>query len=55
MLVENGFFEFAHMLAQLAAFALVDVRERGQLSMPTIQLMSDLVALQSVIGTCMYT
>lgn len=51
ILVDNGFPQFALLLAQMTTFALYDQRATGKYSEATIQLMSDIVALQSVVFT----
>lgn len=54
ILVENGFFTFAHALAQLAVLSLHDENLLGPLRKPAVQLMSDIVGTQTVLGTCLY-
>jgi hypothetical protein len=54
VLIDNGFFTFAHVLAQLVVFGSHDVQYRGDLTDGTVQLLSNLVATHVVAGTCLY-
>jgi hypothetical protein len=55
ILIDNGFFRLASMISQLAVFATYDAEIKGGFSNPTLQLLSDLVATQTVMNTCLYT
>ncbi len=52
ILLDNGMFEFAHMLAQLGVMAFHEADTDGTFSEATLQLVSDIVVSQTVIGTC---
>ena len=52
ILLDNGLFEFAHMLAQLGVMAFHEADSDGTFSEATLQLVSDIVVSQTVIGTC---
>ena len=52
ILLDNGLFEFAHMLAQLGVMAFHEADTDGTFSEATLQLVSDIVVSQAVIGTC---
>lgn len=54
ILIDNGFFRFSGVLAQAATFGNHDVRFRGELSEAALQLVSDLVAAQTVLGSCLH-
>ena len=55
ILLDNGVFEFAHMLAQLGVMALHEAEAGGPFSEVTLLLVSDIVVSQTVIGTCLGT
>ena len=52
ILLDNGLFEFARMLAQLGVMAFHEADTDGTFSEATLQLVSDIVVSQTVIGTC---
>ncbi|GII04173.1 hypothetical protein [Planobispora takensis] len=52
VLLDNGIFAFARMLAQLGVTAMHEQREAGRPGRATAELVSDLVAAQVVMGTC---
>ncbi|GIH89957.1 hypothetical protein ACFFMN_11845 [Planobispora siamensis] len=52
VLLDNGIFAFARMLAQLGVTAVHEHRETGRPGRATMELVSDLVAAQVVMGTC---
>jgi hypothetical protein len=54
VLIENGLFKFSYMLAQIAALGLNELTSSQPLSSATIQLVSDICAAQTVIGTCLF-
>ena len=54
ILIDNGFFKFAGIMAQLAIFAPYDFKVHGQFSPATLQLVADLAATHTVLNTCLY-
>jgi hypothetical protein len=54
VLIDNGFFRFSGIMSQLAVFSSYDAKFRGGLTEATLQLVSDLVATQIVLNTCLY-
>jgi len=54
ILIDNGFFRFAGIMAQLAIFAPYDFKVHGQFSDATLQLIADLAATHTVLNTCLY-
>jgi len=54
VLIDNGFFRFSGIMSQLAVFASYDAKFRGGFTEATLQLVSDLVATQIVLNTCLY-
>jgi hypothetical protein len=54
VLIENGFFKFSGMMSQAAVFASYDMRVKGGLTDPAVQLVADLAVTQTVLNTCLY-
>jgi hypothetical protein len=54
ILVDNGFFKFAGVLAQLAVLAPSEFKTPGPVNAAMLQLVADLVATHTVLNTCLY-
>lgn len=54
ILLDNGFFKYAYALAQLAVFASHDTQAGGDITGPTIQLMSDVIGAQTVMRSILF-
>ena len=54
VLIDNGFFNFAHILSQITVFSAYDLQVRGGLSEAVVQIVSDLAATHTVMNTCLY-